>query len=323
MAQAQPSAMVIGGTAGVGRAVVDALIGRGYRVGVMARGVERLRELEEAFGKERLLGLEADAGLADEVEEAADTLAVTFGPPVVWVNSAVVTSFSPFERMDVEEFEAIIRTTFLGQVNGTRAALRVMRRGHVVSIGSALAYRSLPYQSAQSAAKHAILGFNAAIRAELIRVGHPISIAQVHLPAVNTPQFEWARNRLDRMPRPAPPIHQPEVGAQAVLKCIDGRHRELWVGRAVIAFILGNSVLPSWLDRRLAEDGIDLQKSDVPEPRNRPDNVLHPVSHPSTAHGRFDAEADDKAVMIDGDLARKLAFVGLPFVAFLLGALVF
>ena len=317
----RPSAMVIGGTAGVGRAVVDALLDRGYRVGVVARGAERLREIELAFGHERVLGLAADAGLADEVEEAADTLVTAFGAPVVWVNSAVINSFSPFEQMEVEEFDAIIRTTFLGQVNGTRAALRVMRRGHVVSIGSAHAYRSLPYQSAHSAANHAILGFNSAVRAELIRVGHPVSIAQVHLPPMNTPQFEWARNRLDRMPRPAPPVHQPEVGARAVLKCIDGEHREIWVGRGVIALILGNAVLPSWLDRRLAEEGIDPQKSDLPEPRNRPDNLMHPLPGPSAARGQFEAEADDKAAMLDGDLLRKLVFLGGPLVAFLLGLL--
>ncbi len=313
--------MVIGGTAGVGRAVLDALLGRGYRVGVVARGLERLREVETLFGKERVLGLAADAGQADEIEEAADTLLATFGPPVVWVNAAMVASFSPFEQMEVDEFEAVMRTTFLGQVNGTRAALRVMRRGRIVSIGSALGYRALPYRSACSAAKHAVTGFNAALRSELIRVGHPVSIGQVQLPALNTPQFEWARSRLDRRPQPAPPVFQPEAAATAVLKCIDGSQREIWVGRSVVQLVLGNAVLPGWLDTKLAESGVDRQRSELHETGDRPDNLQQPLPGASSARGRFDAAARDKALVIDGDLARKLAFIGSPIATFFLGLL--
>ena len=233
----------------------------------------------------------------------------------------MVTSYSPFEQMPAEEFDAIIRTTFLGQVNGTRAALRVMRRGHIVSIGSGLGYRSIPLQSAYCAAKHAINGFNAAVRSELMEVGHPIRLVQVELPGMNTPQFDWARNRMEKKPQPAPPVYQPEVAARAVLKAIDEDKREVWVGRAVFQLILGNAVLPAWLDRKLGEEAPGMQKSDEPEPGNRPDNLTSPVDYPSTPYGRFSATAKDTAWIADGDLVRKLVFIGGPVAAFLLGLL--
>jgi NAD(P)-dependent dehydrogenase (short-subunit alcohol dehydrogenase family) len=316
------SAIVIGGTAGVGRAIVLALLERGYRVGVMARGEERLAEMEEEFGSRRIKAVAADAGIADDVEAATNLIVEAFGPPSVWVNCAMLTSFSPFEKMSPAEFDAIVRATFLGQVNGTRAALRVMGRGNVINIGSGLSYRAVPFQAAYCAAKHAINGFASAIRSELIRDGHPLRLSLVQLPAINTPQFDWARNRLDRKPQPAPPIYQPEVAARAAMKALDTGAREILVGQSVLQLVFGNMVLPNWLDQKLADDGVEMQKSEKPEPGNRPDNIDEPVNHPSTAHGRFDKRAKSSALIVDGDLARKVIFFGGPLMIFLLGVLV-
>ncbi len=313
------TAIVVGGTAGVGRATVVALLERGYRVGVMARGEDRLSEMEEEFGADRLKAVPADAGVAKQVEAATDAIVAKFGTPDVWVNCAMLTSFSPFEKMTPDEFEAIVDASFLGQVNGTRAALRVMGRGNVVNIGSGLGYRAVPFQAAYCGSKHAINGFTSAIRSELLHDGHPLRIGLVQLPAINTPQFEWARNRLDRKPQPAPPIYQPEVAARAVLKAIDTGAREILVGRSVLKLVLGNMVLPNWLDRKLADEGVEMQKSDRREPGDRPDNIHEPVDYPSTARGRFGQRAKNDALMVDGDLARKVIFFGVPLASFVVG----
>ena len=314
-------AVVIGGTAGVGRAVVEALLDQEFNVGVMARGEERLESMEREFNG-RVHPVAADAGNADEVERATDSIVQAFGAPSVWVNCAMLTSFSPFEQMEVAEFEQITRATYLGQVNGTRAALRVMGRGNIVNVGSGLSYRAIPFQSAYCGAKHAINGFTAAVRSELIRDGHPAKLSLVQLPAINTPQFDWARNRLEQKPQPAPPIFQPEVAARAVMRAIERSPRELLVGKSVLQLVFGEMVLPGWLDRKLADDGVTLQQSDIEDTHDRPDNIDGPVPYPSTAHGRFEGRARDSGTIVDGDMARKAVFFGVPLAAFLLGALV-
>ncbi len=319
------SAIVVGGTAGIGRAVVTALLDRGFRVGVIARGQDRLRALETDHpGQVR--AVKADAGIASEVEAATGTIVDALGVPSVWVNAAMLTSFSPFERMDVDEFEAIVRTTFLGQVNGTRSALGVMDRGQIVNIGSGLGYRPVPFQSAYCAAKHAINGFTSAVRSELLRSKRPIDLSLVQLPAVNTPQFEWARNRLEKMPQPAPPIFQPEVAAKAVMQAIDEGSREIFVGKSVLQLVFGDMVLPAFIDRKLAEEGAEMQKSETDDPGGRPDNIMGPVQREGTAHGRFDDRAHDSGVIVDADQVRKLAFFGVPallaIIAFVLGLLI-
>jgi short-subunit dehydrogenase len=319
------TAIVVGGTAGIGRAVVESLLERGFRVGVMARGEDRLQALAAAHPG-RVETVQADAGLASKLDVATDTIVGALGVPSIWVNAAMLTSFSPFDRMEVDEFEAIVRTTFLGQVNGTRAALRVMNRGQIVNIGSGLGYRPVPFQSAYCAAKHAINGFTSSVRSELLRSKRPIDISLVQLPAVNTPQFEWARNRLEKMPQPAPPIFQPEVAAKAVMQAIDDGIREIFVGKSVLQLVFGDMVLPAFIDSMLARQGAEMQKSEKDEPGERPDNIMGPVAREGTAHGRFDDRAYDSGVIVDADQIRKLAFFGVPtllvIVAFVLGLLV-
>ncbi|WP_295317532.1 SDR family oxidoreductase [Roseobacter sp.] len=313
------SAIVIGGTAGVGRAVTDTLLARGYRVGVIARGEDRLRSVGDTDGIETAT---ADAADAAELEKAVKSLVKKLGKPVVWVNCAMATSFSPFHEMTAAEFDRIVATTFTGQVNGTRLALATMDRGHIVHVGSGLSYRPVPFQSAYCASKHAINGFVGAVRSEVLRGNRPIELSLVQLPAINTPQFDWARNRLDKMPQPAPPVFDPQVAADAVMQAIDKLQREVIVGRSVFQLLFGDMVLPAFIDRKLARDGKDMQKSDRPEPGDRPDNLFGPVDHPATARGSYSDIAENKGVIMDADQARKLLFFGGAATMFLLGVLV-
>ena len=320
-----PVAVVAGGSAGIGRATARRLADRGYAVGVLARGAERLDETVkdlEGRGVEAL-GIVCDVADGAAVTAAHERVSDALGTPVVWVNSAMLTAFSPFAEMDEDEFRRIVEVTFLGQVNGTRAALsgmRGLRRGSIVNIGSGLAYRSVPLQSAYCAAKAAINGFTSSVRSELIHEGmDDIHLSLIQLPAVNTPQFDWARSRLDRAPRPAAPVYQPEVAARAVLQAIDEGSRELFVGRSVPGLVFGNMLAPGYLDRKLAEAGWDGQHSDEPEPGERAGNLTEASDRDVAAHGSWDGEALDSGAVVDADQMRYAVAGGAGIALFAAG----
>ena len=322
-----PVAVVSGGSAGIGRATARLLAERGYAVAVLARGQERLdetvRELEAHGGE--ALGIACDVADGQAVADAHARVSAELGTPLVWVNSAMLTAFSPFEEMGEAEFRRIVEVTFLGQVNGTRAALGGMRRlgrGSIVNIGSGLSYRSVPLQSAYCASKAAINGFTASLRSELIHEGFDdIRLSLVQLPAVNTPQFDWARSRLDRVPRPAAPVYQPEVAARAVLQAVDEGARELFVGRSVPALVLGNMLAPAALDRKLADAGWDGQYSDEPAPGDRSGNLERASTRDVAAHGSWDEEASAEGLIVDADKLRYAVAGGLGLAAFGAGLL--
>lgn len=309
MSEHSKIAVVAGGSAGVGRAVVDALIDRGYKVAVFARGKDRLDQLQAHHG-DNVWTRAVNVAEQAQVDRAADAVVAELGVPSIWVNSAMLTSFSPFDKVDDAEFRKITDTTYFGTVNGCRTALRIMSEGDIVNVGSGLAYTSVPNQAAYCGAKHAIEGFTQSLRIEIARDRRPINISMVQLPAINTPQFDWTRNRMDRKPQPAPPIFQPEVAAQGVLKAIDEKSREVLVGRSVLQLMAGNFLLPDVVEKQLEKMGVEAQKSDR-EDNLEGDNLDGPYEdYPSKAHGSYDGKAEESGVIVDGDTARKTALVG-------------
>jgi NAD(P)-dependent dehydrogenase (short-subunit alcohol dehydrogenase family) len=288
--------MVTGASAGVGRAVAHEFARHGWNVGLIARGEAGLRgtarDVERAGG--RPLAFQVDVADADAVAQAADALAQAFGGIDVWVNNAMVTIYAPVQETSPEEFRRATAVTYLGQVHGTLAALRHMvprDRGTIVHIGSALAYRSIPLQASYCAAKAAVRGFVDSLRSELLHDGSRVRLTMVQLPAVNTPQFDWARSRMPRELQPVPPIYQPEAIARHVFRAAHDAPRELWIGAPTWKAILGNMVIPGWIDRYLARHGYEGEMTSVPAPTNRPDNLYDPVDTDPGAHGRFDARA--------------------------------
>jgi short-subunit dehydrogenase len=234
----------------------------------------------------------------------------------------MTTVYSQFIEMSAAEYERVTRVVYLGAVNGTRAALKRMRprrRGAIVNVGSGLAYRAIPLQSGYCGAKFAIRGFTEAVRAELIHDDLPISLSQVHLPGVNTPQFDWARNRLARKPQPAPPVYKPEVAARAIVEAADGGVRELFVGTSTLKLLLGNLAAPGLLDRMLAASAYDAQQSGEEEPGGRPDNLFTPVRGHQTAHGRFDRRAHERGVVVSSETLRGGAIAGGALIALTIG----
>ena len=290
-------AVVTGAGAGVGRATAEEFARQGYDVALLSRDPERLEraaaELRQAHGV-RALPIPTDVADDEAVEAAATRTEAELGPIDVWVNVAMATVFAPVSKLTAKEFQRGTAVTYLGQVHGTMSALRRMRvrnRGTIVNVGSALAFRSVPLQSIYCGAKFAIRGFTDSLRSEIIHDKLNVHITMVDLPAVNTPQFDWAMNKMGRRARPVAPIFQPEVPARAIFFAATHRRREVWVGLPTVVAILANRIAPGLIDRYLAKAGYAGQLTDQPLAENAPANLFEPVPGPYGAHGRFDSRS--------------------------------
>lgn len=286
----------------MGRATARIFAERGDRVAVLARGAEGLdataAEIEAAGGK--ALGLQVDVADAASVDDAAASIEAELGPIDVWVNNAMTSVFAPFTEITADEFRRVTDVTYHGFVNGTRAALRHMvprDRGVVVQVGSALAYRGIPLQSAYCGAKHAIQGFTESVRCELFHQGSRVRVSTVQLPAVNTPQFDWVLSRLPNRPQPVPPIFQPELPAEAIVDVADNPKRELSVGWPTVRAILADKLVPGALDVYLGAKGVASQQTDQPADPDRPSNLWEPVAGLHRTHGAFDDRARDRSLL--------------------------
>jgi short-subunit dehydrogenase len=294
--------VITGASAGVGRASAVAFGAQGDRVVLLARGERGLagaaQEVREAGGTP--YPYPVDMSDADAVFAVAEQTERDVGPIDVWVNDAFTSVFAPFKDLTAAEFRRTTEVSYLGFVYGTMAALRHMRdrdRGAIVQVGSALAYRGIPLQTAYCGAKHAIQGFNEALRCELLHERSGVHVTMVQLPAVNTPQFSWVRAKLPKRPQPVPPIYQPEVAARAVVHAADHpTRREYWVGSSTAATLIANAVAPGLLDRYLARTGFQSQQSGTPRPPEEEEgNLARSLDghegRDYTAHGEFDDQA--------------------------------
>ncbi|MEU4674036.1 SDR family oxidoreductase [Amycolatopsis sp. NPDC023774] len=301
-----PVVVVTGASGGIGRAVARAFGARKARVALLARGKEGLSAAAEDIRREGGTALPIPTDVADfaQVDAAATRAEYELGPIDTWVNVAFTSVFARFSDIRPEEFRRVTEVSYLGYVHGTMAALNRMKprdRGTVVQVGSALAYRGIPLQSAYCGAKHAIQGFNEALRCELLAEHSGVHVTMVQMPAVNTPQFSWVLSRLPRHAQPVPPIYQPEVAAGAVLYAADHpRRREYWVGGSTVGTLVANAVAPGILDRYLALTGLRSQQTKEPTPADQPANLWQPADgtggHDFGAHGEFDAQATPRSV---------------------------
>lgn len=288
--------VVTGASAGLGRAIVERFARDGSTIALIARGRERLesaRRSVETLGGHALV-LPLDVADADAVENAAETVERELGPIDIWINNAMVSVYSPIKEMPAAEFRRVTEVTYLGYVNGTLSALKRMLprdRGIIIQVGSALAHRSIPLQSAYCASKHAILGFHESLLSELIHDGSRVRTTMVQMPAMNTPQFYWAKSRLPFKTQPVPPIFQPEVGAEAVHHAVRvDVGREFLVGWPTVEAVMGEKVVPGYIDRKLGH-GYAGEETAIPADPDRPDNLWGPAPGAYGAHGPFDDRA--------------------------------
>ncbi len=318
--------VVTGASAGVGRAIARAFADAGCDVGLLARDAERLNAAVgeiEARGA-RGFAVPTDVSDADAVERAAETVESTLGPIDIWVNDAMVTVIAPVHEITPAEFRRATEVTYLGTVYGTMAALRRMRqrgKGSIVQVGSALAYRAIPLQAAYCGAKFAIRGFTDSLRSELLHDHVPIRISMVQLPAMNTPQFDWALTKMKNKAQPVPPIYQPEVAARAVVFAAFNDRREIWLGGPTWQAILANRIAPRLIDRYLARIGFSSQVRNELLPADAPANLFETVPGRQGAHGGFDQQARNSAFTLwaqenRGTLAAVTAALGAICIGF-------
>ena len=293
--------VVTGASGGIGRASAVAAGRRGDTVALLARGEAGLdgaaREVERAGGKP--VPIPVDVADADAIFAIAEKIESDVGAIDVWINDAFTSVFAPFDKIEPEEFRRVTEVSYLGFVYGTMAALKHMKprnRGTIVQVGSALAYRGIPLQSAYCGAKHAIQGFHESLRCELLHEKSGVQVTMVQMPAVNTPQFSWVLSRLPRHAQPVAPIYQPEVAARAVMFASDHPHRrEYWVGSSTAATLAANAIAPGLLDRYLAKTGFDAQQTDQPKDPDAPANLWEPADRSGEddfgEHGVFDSRS--------------------------------
>ena len=307
--------VVTGAGAGAGRAIAARFGREGWGVALLSRDPDRLeaarQEIERAGG--HALALPTDTADCEAVYAARDAVMAAWGRIDAWVNCAMATLVGPVHELEVEDFKRVVEVTLMGYVHGTKAALEVMRpanHGAIVQVGSALAYRAIPLQSAYCTCKFAIRGFTDSLRAELIHAKSNISISMLQMPGMNTIQFDWARNLFPTKYQPVGGVYDPEVAAEAAWRAVQTGPRELWVGKSAIESIVGQMIYPPLLDRIVAKSGFKQQITDVPDPASRPDNLYEPVKADVGARGRFGDEAMPRALTLDATHARIAAGAG-------------
>jgi short-subunit dehydrogenase len=303
--------VITGASAGVGRAAAMAFARRGWKVALLARSASGLsgakQEIEARGGA--CMAIAADTADAAAILAAADQVVARWGQIDAWVNNAMVTMYAPAAEMTPAEFRRITEVTYLGYVHGTLAALAHMKprnAGTIVQVGSALSYRAIPLQSAYCGAKFAVRGFTDALRSELLHDGSAVRLCMVQLPAVNTPQFDWGRNRTGRRVQPVPPIYQPEAVAERIVQAAEHPTRELWVGWPSVKAIVGTILAPGLLDRLLAKAGYDGQITGEPLPADARDNLFEAAADGHGSHGRFDAQAKRRVGAVNPAALRGL-----------------
>ncbi len=291
--------VVTGSSAGLGRAIAHGFAKRGASVGLIARNPEALQAAKqecEALGG-KALAVPTDVSDAEAVEAAASRVEEELGPIDIWVNDAMVSVFSPVKEMEASDYKRVTDVLYLGFVHGTLAALRRMLprdRGTIIQIGSALSYRSIPLQSAYCACKHAINGFTDSLRCELHHDNSNVKVTAVQMPAMNTTQFDWVKNRMPNDPQPVPPIFEPELAAEVVVAAGFAKRprREYWVGAPTVMAIVGQKFIPGVLDEYLGKTGYKSQQiPNEPKDPNAPNNLYDYVPGVHSARGKFAARS--------------------------------
>src|SRR5690625_3694534 len=302
--------VITSASAGIGRATARKFAKHGARIALIARGETGLlatqSEVEEEGGEAIIIPI--DVADADSVERAAEIAENRFGEIDIWINNAATSMFAPVWETRPEEFRRIVEVNYFGYVYGTLAALKRMRprgRGTIIQVGSIPGFRSIPFRSAYSASKHAIAGFTDGLRSELIHENSPIRVTIVHLSSMNMPQFSWVFNRLKKKVQPFQPIFQLELAARGIYHAAHHDRREWFIGEPALKAMIGQKLLPGFMDHFLAKNGYKSQQTDDPQAENQPHNLWDPVDEDRGAHGSFDSIAANDSLLFRLSRHRK------------------
>jgi NAD(P)-dependent dehydrogenase (short-subunit alcohol dehydrogenase family) len=309
--------LITGASSGIGRATARRFAEPGISLALVARDREGLEAAADEARRAgaQALALPADVADPDAVEAVAQAAEEALGPIDIWVNVAMTTVFAFFEDVEPDEFRRATEVTYLGSVWGMRAALRRMGerdRGTIVQVGSAMAYRGIPLQAPYCGAKHGVQGVFESLRTELRHRGSQVHLTTVHLPGVNTPQFEHCRDKFEQVSQPVPPVYQPEVAADAIHWAAHHRRREVYVGVPTVYTIWGNKLAPWLAERYLANTAVSSQLSDMRKPDGRPDNLFQAVPNGDPgAHGPYDDRAHPRSLQLWATKHRRGLLGGL------------
>src|SRR2546421_2890412 len=285
--------VVVGGASyGLGRAIVRAAARRGAKVVVGARTPEALDGTLadiRAAGSDGL-ALETDVADRGQVERLTEAAVERFGRIDTYVANAMVTVYAEAHRLEDEELRRVFDVNFFGGIFGYWAALPHLRtsRGTFIQVASALSYRGIPLQAAYCSTKAALRTFFETARVELEKEKSGVDVSVILPAAINTPQFDRARQRMGLQPQPVPPIYQPEAFAEAVVRCCERPVRELPVGWGAQKLLWGQKLSPRAADPVLLRTGWKSQHTEELKPTSSPDNLFEPIPGDPGAHGRFD-----------------------------------
>jgi NAD(P)-dependent dehydrogenase (short-subunit alcohol dehydrogenase family) len=288
----QQVVVVAGGSYGLGRAITRAAADRGAKVVVGARTREALdaavREVEAAGSAGH--AVEVDVARRDEVERLVHEAVERFGRIDTYIANAMVTVYAEAHRLEDDELRRVFDVNFFGGVYGFWEALPELRksRGTFIQIASALSYRGIPLQAAYCSTKAALRGFFESARVEQEKERSGVDICVILPGAINTPQFDRARQKMGRQPQPVPPIYQPEPFAEPVVGCCEHPVRELPLGWGSQKALWGQKLSPRAGDLVLLRTGWKSQHTQQLKPRDSPDNLFEPMPGDPGAHGRFD-----------------------------------
>jgi NAD(P)-dependent dehydrogenase (short-subunit alcohol dehydrogenase family) len=283
--------VIAGGSYGLGRAIARAAAGRRAKIVVGARTREALEgtvaDVERA-GSEAL-AVETDVADQAQVQALADAAVDRFGRIDSWISNAMVTVYAEAHRLEPDELRRVFDVNFFGGVYGYWAALPALRdsRGTFVQIASALSYRGIPLQAAYCSTKAALRTFFESARVEQEKERSGVAVCVILPGAINTPQFDRARQKMGLQPQPVPPIYEPEPFAEAVVRCCERPVRELPIGWGAQKLLWGQKVSPRAGDLVLLRNGWKGQHMNEPKPRDAPDNLFEPLPGDPGARGRF------------------------------------
>ncbi|MEG4204000.1 SDR family oxidoreductase [Microcoleus sp. Pol7_A1] len=283
---------VVGASSGIGRESALQFAKRGAKLVVSARSESKLASLVDeirGFGGEAT-AVVADVSVFEQVKAIADRTVEVYGRLDTWVHVPAVGIFATFDNTTPEEFKRVIDVSLMGQVYGAMAALPHLKRegrGALIHISSMEGVRSLPYQSAYSAAKHGIEGFIEAMRLELQHENIPVSVTSVKPAVINTPFWNNGLTKLGVKPAGIPPYYDPRLVADAILYVAEHPTRDFLVGDVARALDALQRLSPELADALLLLVGFQAQHTNEPKSPDDRNNLYEPVPDDTRVDGDF------------------------------------
>ncbi len=244
---------ITGGSEGIGKALVDALIPLGAKIATCGRNQDKLYNLQVQYSNHLLHTIVADVSRYDDCRNFINSTIETYGGIDILINNAGISMRALLKDADVDVIKKVMDINFFGTVYCTKLALEsiIERKGTIVGISSVAGYRGLPGRSGYSASKFAVNGWLEAIRTELLDTGVNVmwicpgftrsNIRNVALNSTGNAQGESPLNERDLMSSQACAVH--------IIKAIEKRKRSVILSISGKLTVFANKLFPSITDK--------------------------------------------------------------------------